>query len=118
MDAYIHGWNCSVRRGEIDTQSSRDRMKAVHLLARHGARWIPADKSEIESVRRSLLKMTPDYTVELVWIMHKYGSCSREAVEQLLRTPTIKSHTAAHRERLQELMAAWRESRTCQDGGT
>ncbi len=109
MDAYLSGWNYTARRGEIDTSASRDRMKAIHLLARYGARWVPTDKSEINSARRSLLKMTADYAVEFVWIMHKYDSCSREAIEQLLRTSTIKSHTAAHRERLQELMASWED---------
>jgi hypothetical protein len=51
--------------------------------------------------------MTPDYTVEFVWIMAKYQACSKEHVEALLRTPTIKRHTSKHRQRLAELVKAW-----------
>ncbi len=52
-------------------------MKAVHLLARNGAKWIPEDRSELNAVRQSLAKLVPDYTVEFVWIMHKYRGCRR-----------------------------------------
>lgn len=108
LDVY-QGWNYGARRGEIDTSASRDRMKAIHLFARHGGKWMPADKRKVGDVRRSLLKMTPDYTVEFVWIMQKYASCKREPVVELLRTPSIRTHVASHWERLRQLIDAWNE---------
>ena len=39
----------------------------------------------MESARRSLLKLAPDYTVEFVWIMSKYKVCSKDTIENLLR---------------------------------
>jgi ankyrin repeat protein len=82
-------------------------LKAIHLLARHGAKWIPDDKHEMNSARRSLLQMKSDYAVEFVWIMSKYKACTHECVQSLLSTPTIKSHLAAHRQRIQELTGSW-----------
>ncbi len=92
---------------KADTARTRDHLRAIHLLVSHGAEWKPADKKEIESARRSLLKLVPDYTVEFVWIMAKHRACTLESVQELLRTPTIKAHTAGHRERLQEMLASW-----------
>ena len=50
--------------------------------------------------------MEADYTVELVWIMSKYKSCSRNALEQLLKTPTIRKHVAEKLPRINELLRA------------
>ena len=58
-------------------------------------------------VRKSLLNLAPDYTVEFVWIMAKYKSCSREDVTTLLGTPAMKRHVAKHATRLGELLASW-----------
>ena len=91
----------------IDSERSRGNIKLIHLLAKHGAQWVPKNTCEINDARRSLLKLTPDYTVEFVWIMAKYQSCERAVIEQLLRTPTIKRHTSNHRSRLNELVATW-----------
>jgi hypothetical protein len=82
-----------------------EKIKLIHLLAKHGARWVPKDTSEINDARKSLLKLIPDYTVEFVWIMAKYKACSQPVIAQLLRTPTITKHVASFRERLAELTA-------------
>lgn len=104
-------WEYLTRRDRddrsLDSDEARDQLKAIHLLAKHGAKWKPKDKEEIGLARRSLLKMTPDYAVEFVWIMAGYQACERECVKELLRTPSIRSHTAAHRGRLEELMDSW-----------
>ncbi len=55
---------------------------------------MPADRYKINDVRRSLLKMTDDYTAEFIWIMSKYNACSRENIEQLIQTPTISKNIA------------------------
>lgn len=86
-----------------DNDQSRTRMKAIHLLAQHGAQWVPEVKDEINSIRRSLLKMKADYTLEFVWIMAEYQACDRALVEDLLRTQSIKRLTENYTARLREL---------------
>jgi hypothetical protein len=100
-------WQLNLGRPKADYQAARDAIKAIHLLAKYGARWIPKDKAEIASARRSLLQMTADYTLEFVWIMSKYRSCDLAPVKDLLGTPTMKSHVADHRKRLAEFLASW-----------
>lgn len=107
-EPYSWGRDDSAAR-KIDTPDARDNLKAIHLLAKHGGKWRPTDKSEINYARRSLLKLTPDYTIEFVWIMSKYKACALEPIQSLLSTPTIKSHTVAHAARLRELMSALAE---------
>tara|TARA_R110000868_G_scaffold149766_1_gene372487 strand:- start:207172 stop:208380 length:1209 start_codon:yes stop_codon:yes gene_type:complete len=87
-----------------DTETARNKLKLIHLLAKYGGKWIPAETGEITEARRSLLKMTADYTVEFTWIMSKYQGCSRTDIKTLLKTPTIKKHTKEHRQQLEELI--------------
>ena len=100
-------WGGARPKRDIDTERSREQMKLIHLLAKHGAKWAPKDTGQINSARQSLVKMKADYTVEFVWIMAKYHACSRESLEQLLRTPTIKKVTSGYAGRLRELIATW-----------
>lgn len=102
-----YSWDFDSGRRKHDSEESRDAMKAIHLLAKHGGRWIPKDKYELTTARRSLLQMTADYTVEFVWIMSKYKSCDLSAVRDLIATPTMKTHTATHRERLNQILSRW-----------
>jgi hypothetical protein len=53
-------------RKHIDTEEARENLKAIHSLAKHGARWHPKEPSELNDTRRSFLKMEPDSTVEFV----------------------------------------------------
>jgi len=75
----------------IDNEKSREKIKMLYMLTKNGAKWLPNDRSEIGEARRSLLKMKPDYTVEFIWIMSKYNACKREDIEELIRTPSIRS---------------------------
>ncbi|MCK4790415.1 MAG: hypothetical protein KAV87_42150 [Desulfobacteraceae bacterium] len=50
-------------------------------------RWMPNDHHEIAEARRSLLRMTPDYTMEFIWIMSKYNACRREDIDELVPAP-------------------------------
>jgi hypothetical protein len=88
----------------IDNSRSREKIKMIHLLARHGAKWLPSDRTEINEARRSLLKMSPDYTVEFIWIMSKYNATTREKIEDLIRTPTIRALLYSHLSRIVELI--------------
>lgn len=89
---------------DLDTSRSREKLKMIHLLARHGARWIPEDKDEISHARRSLMKMSPDYTAEFIWIMSKYKACARGPIEELIRTPSIRALVSGHLTRIAELL--------------
>jgi len=61
------------------------------------------DRSQIGDARRSLLKMKPDYAVEFIWIMSKYNASTRENIEELIRTPSIRSVVHQHMARIYEL---------------
>ena len=89
---------------DIDSSRSRETLKMIHILAKHGAKWMPTDRYQINDARRSFLKMSVDYTIEFVWIMSKYNACSREDIEQLIRTPAIRRHIAKHQSRINELL--------------
>ncbi len=101
---YFYPWSTSERKSDIDSSRSRETLKTIHILTKHGAKWLPKDRFQIDEARRSLLKMSVDYTVEFVWIMSKYDGCSRDTVEQLLKTTTIRRHVAKHQTRIEELL--------------
>jgi len=94
------------RPSGYDSVLTRDQMKAIHLFAKHGARWVPKSDQEFQHARRSLLGMTPDYAVDFVWIMAKYKACSQEAITSLLRTPAMTSHIGKYARRVHELCAS------------
>lgn len=52
-------------------------------------------------------KIWSAYTVEFIWIMSKYNACSRESIEQLIRTPTMRALLSAHQTRVKELVEAF-----------
>jgi hypothetical protein len=96
-------------RGDIDSQRAREGIKGIHFLVKHGARWHPKVRAEISDARRSLVKLIPDYTLELVWIMARHKACTKESLIELVRTPRMKSHLAKHSHRLRDLLATWEE---------
>ena len=110
----MSSWSCSVsswsfdrKDRDIDSSKSRDKMKMIHLLAKYGAKWRPNDRKQISDVRRSLLNMTPDYTTEFIWIMSGFKACSREDIEELMRTPSIRKLTLKHERRINELIKSF-----------
>ena len=105
FSSYI--WHERNGRDKIDSTTARDKIKAIHLLAKHGARWKPKDKDDIKHARRSLLKLKPDYTIEFAWIMSKYTSCAKECIQDLIATPSMKAHLSRNRPRLQEILDTW-----------
>jgi hypothetical protein len=92
------------KKRNIDTSRSREKIKMIHMLAKHGAKWMPDDRVAVNDARRSLLKMAPDYTVEFIWIMSKYQACTRETIEDLIRTPAIRGLLHEHLPRIHELI--------------
>jgi hypothetical protein len=95
------------RKRSIDSDKARERLKTLHILVKHGAKWRPSDDDRINDLRRSLLKLAPDYTVEFVWIMRKYNACTKECIQNLLRTSSIRSLISQHADRIRELESSW-----------
>lgn len=89
---------------DIDTSKSRDKIKMIHLLVRNGAKWKPKDVSDTNDTRKSLLKMSSDYAMEFIWIMSQYKACTRKDIEQLIRTPSIRTLLSKHTQRLNEMV--------------
>jgi ankyrin repeat protein len=102
------GWTfdfySSWQRKDIDNPESREKIKMIYLLAENGAKWMPGDRYEVNDVRRSLLKMKSDYTVEFIWIMSKFHASTRKNIDQLIRTPTMRALLSAHQTRVKELV--------------
>lgn len=101
---YLRYLTRDVPPDKYDTDTARNQMKMIHLLAKHGARWCPFDRSEINLARRTLLKMTPDYTMEFAWILSRYQACSKADLQTLLKTTSIRRHAGEHKDRLKELL--------------
>lgn len=92
---------------KIDNHETKTLLKAIHLLAKHGAKWIPEDRTDITYVRRDLICLAPEYTMEFVWIMSKYKACSKNTVEKLLNNPKMKNHMSKQLVQLGKLIAPW-----------
>ena len=78
----------------------------IHMLVKAGAKWMPEDRYVINDARRELLKMTPDYTLEFIWIITKYNASTRKNLEQLVRTPTIRALVAVHLPKINKMIAS------------
>jgi ankyrin repeat protein len=107
------GWTFSIYGDfddrDTDTSRARESIKAIHLLAKHGAKWKPSDRRAVSHARRSLLKLKPDYAVEFLWIMSKYNASTLDDCQQLISTPAMKRHVSRYRERVTQIMAEWPE---------
>jgi hypothetical protein len=92
----------------IDTEKTRGNICAGRLLMERGARWVPCGRSEVESVRKNLLKLTPTYTAEFVLILSRNRACAKDTLVSLLAAPKIKAHIARHESRIGNLLEEWR----------
>ncbi len=88
----------------LDTFYAKEKMKMLHLLVRHGARWEPTEKYSYTKVRSALRTMSPDYTMEFIWIMTEYQACTVEILEILTRPPSMRSLIKNHLSRYNEIM--------------
>lgn len=93
-----------IRKKDIDTSETREKIRMVHILAEKGVKWMPNDRAEINEARRSFMRLKSDYIVEFIWIMSKYNACNRKNIEDLIRTPAIKSLISDHMKRIKELL--------------
>jgi hypothetical protein len=76
----------------LDTSRAWEKVEVIDLLVQHGARWVPKDRGEVNSARRSLLKLVPRYTVAFFSILATNKACSRAVMQSLLSTATMKKH--------------------------
>ena len=94
------------KKRDLDSTRSREKIKMIHMLVKAGAKWMPEDRYVINDARREFLKMTPDYTLEFIWIITKYNASTRKNLEQLVRTPTIRALVAAHLPKINKMIAS------------
>jgi hypothetical protein len=73
------------------------------VVAQRGALWRPDDPRAINDVRRNLLDCYAEVTLEVISALVKHNACAREAIEALLKTPTIKAHVAEIKWKLGQL---------------
>lgn len=107
MSWNFNPWTRTREEKDIDSHDARESIKMIHMLVRSGAKWEPRDKGEINYIRRSLLKMRSDYILEFVWIMSEYGACARSAVDDLVKTPAMRSLVSKHSGRLNTLLESF-----------
>lgn len=93
-----------------DSPVTREKMKMLHLLAKKGAKWLPQGQQQVNSVRRSLLQVSPEYTLELLWLASQYEFATKETMLGLLNTTTILSHLTRHKSVFEELKASLAKS--------
>ncbi len=94
------------KKRDLDSTRSREKIKMIHMLVKSGGKWMPEERYSINDARRELLKMTPDYTLEFIWILTKYNASTRKNLEQLVRTPTIRALVAVHLPKIQKMIAS------------
>lgn len=85
-------------------------LRNPHLLVARSAELLelcePNHVGILESTDKNCLdiRVSKNGLRRALRIMAKYDSCSRDSIEQLLRTPTIRRHVAKHQPRIQELL--------------
>lgn len=102
--SYRFAWDFGPPQKEtpkLDSDRSREFMKGIYLLAEAGGKWRP-DAAQIKSARKSLVKMIPEYTVEFISLMARFDAAKRSDVEELIRTPSMKSQVGKYRNRINE----------------
>jgi hypothetical protein len=103
-EARLYEWRGWTHSLPIDNQTTRDQLEAFHTLVEHGAKWLPDGVSEICDVRKSLLKLKPEYTVEVVGILVHFQGATRQNLDALLRPKSIVTHVERFLPRIAKLL--------------
>jgi hypothetical protein len=108
LDASIQflGWEHSDRvlyGGHHQTPAYRlpRSRQAIRVLIEHGALWRPGDS--LNETRRSLYRIDPDVTIELVVLLLKHRACDEVTLRALFRTPRMQQHMKSSEQRLSRL---------------
>lgn len=107
-------WTDFKTKRDLDTSRAREKIKMIHLLVRHGARWEPRERFEIANVRRALRMMNPDYTMEFIWIMTEYNACTVEVLDKLMKPPEMRALIVKYIRLFDKMMGAFR-ALSCQE---
>ena len=96
LDAVLYGRSSQTPAYKV----SRTR-EAIRVLIEHGARWKPGDT--LNDVRRTLYKLEPEVTIELVDRLRRHHACDDEDLRNFLRTPRMQEHLRSAEHRLWRL---------------
>jgi hypothetical protein len=88
---------------------SAERIKMLHLIIRNGAKWRPGD-DVTKAARRFLLKLLPDYTVEVIWVLSGHRAARCQGIEHLIKTPSMQVLIADHLPRINGLIQELRSA--------
>lgn len=80
----------------LSRYSASRTIACIRLLTENGALWQPTDRQQLNEVRRTLLGMEPEVTLEILKIFLQMQACTRETIDALLHTPRIREHLATH----------------------
>ncbi len=93
MDSAIHhiDWGARLSHNTPFTYgcTAGTSMDAIRSLVKHGARWIPDDRAELNTARRSLYWVDKSYTVELITLFARYGSCDKDQLWRFVSSPKM-----------------------------
>jgi hypothetical protein len=78
--------------GSRTIYSVAESLKKVRFFAEHGAIWNPEDRSEMNSVRRTLLGCEPEVSVALFKIFVPNNVCSEENWKSLFSSARFRQH--------------------------
>lgn len=98
--------NDRASRRNMDNEESRKKIKMIHMLAKLGATWLPKDLFFGNWRRSSLIAVneTRLYGREVIWIVSKYNAGNSDSIEELIRTPSIRSPIYQHMDRVNKLL--------------
>lgn len=103
-EARLYEWRGWTHGLPVDNQTTRDQLEAFHTLVEYGAKWIPDGVPEVNDVRKSLLKLKPEYTVEVVGILVQFQGATRQNLDALLRPKSIVTHVDRFLPRIAKLL--------------
>jgi hypothetical protein len=84
-----HGWD---RTGPVSRFKLWRSLDGVGFLAERGALWRPDDRTQMNGLRRTLLKCEPEVTIDLLKTLAAYETCSRETLRELLFCRPMTEH--------------------------
>jgi hypothetical protein len=84
-----HGWDSTGLVSRFELWRSLDR---VSFLAERGALWRPDDRTQVNGLRRTLLKCEPEVTIDLLKTLIAHEACSRDALRELLHCRPMAEH--------------------------
>jgi ankyrin repeat protein len=73
----------------------RKAFECITELVRRGARWVPDERYQINSLRRCLCECEPAVATELLQLFVRSNVCSPDNIKELLKPPRMKAHLSS-----------------------